>query len=151
MAFVNEIIPEDFRDSFDFSIFKDFNGEPFRFGPWARPRWTIDRLRNAFLLFVGANDESDRDVRHECLAFWWDDEIAYFRGDVLLEVHSNRKTLTWKNVHITLPISLGDRRNSYLSLLMDAVNRKGWLYDCETLTAPVKVEISKIIYSGAES
>jgi hypothetical protein len=65
MAFVNEAVPEEQKSKFDSKIF--FN--PFSFNEPIRPfRWTIDRERDVFLIYLGGGGRSRRDPNYLRLA-----------------------------------------------------------------------------------
>ena len=64
MAFVNEAVPEEQKSKFDPKVFFD----PFNFNQPIRAfRWTIDRERDVFLIYLGGG-RSQRDPNYLRLA-----------------------------------------------------------------------------------
>jgi len=117
MAFVNELISDEDKQRFDFSVIR----RPPTYLESVYPHhWTIDRERDLFLIWTRGGGEDDRNAAY--FALWW-------KGNVLpvnLEfteigtIHDHIKT-TWRLRWIGVPPHLERERTAIISALKEAL------------------------------
>jgi hypothetical protein len=138
VPFINEDIPDPDLKNFDVSSLKNIFGKPFKFEPFGKPKWTVDRERNAFLLYVGGGGGDHLGTpREETHALWWNGDVASFTGDLIVTQDESGKVLTWDRPRLHLPDHLKSRRDEFLALVREALDAKGWGYDRACLNAVV--------------
>ncbi len=129
MTFVNESVPTDAKEKYDLTGFVGPFG-PCKVGDLELYKWTIDRERNAFLLFVGGGGGAHQGVRRrEWYGLWWGGEIAHFAADEVITKDSQGQLLTWDQASLTLPANTNCTREHWIGLLRDALDAKGLGYN----------------------
>jgi len=146
MVFVSEVIPDEFRKFFDFRIFKDLHDRPFQVGIWRKPKWTIDRARNIFLIEVGTDFDRDRHLRFSKYALYEDGKISYFFAEEVLASSERGSVLTWDNVVLEIPETSLLKQDKTVSILKHAIRAHGLNDEMERIIA-VHINV-KIIIEG---
>ncbi len=104
MTFENESVPTDAKEKYDLTGFVGPFG-PCKVDDLELYKWTIDRERNAFLLFVGGGGGAHQGVpRREWYGLWWGGEIAHFAADEVITKDSQGQLLTWDQASLRLPV-----------------------------------------------
>ena len=132
MAFINERIPEEEKEKFNFEVFTDPDGEkPTLY------KWTVDRERNAFLVLinvVGGGASGTQETEHFVLI--WNQHIVRFSAD---PIPSGSKkdgySLSWRVHQVEIPQSVKDMKADILSLIRDSLDTKGLFYRRDFLTS----------------
>lgn len=141
MTFINESIPEDIKQTFDFSVFHDPFGRPHKFESWGQPMWTIDKERDAFLIYTGGGGgEHVGTPREEWFGLWWKGDVVHFSGQPIVTEDEKGQLLTWQVPKLFVPPHLIDRRAEFVALLKDALEGKGLGYRRDYVYA-VKVDL----------
>jgi hypothetical protein len=120
MNFINDIITDEDRKRFDFSVFKR---APDFVYPLSTPtRWTVDRDAGVFLIRIGDQgpDASDEDRKKgvEYYSLWWSGmniecKLWYF-------THAPH-SITWKQDWIGVPDEYFDRKEEVIEVLKQAL------------------------------
>ncbi|MCB5187248.1 hypothetical protein LG200_04410 [Methylobacillus caricis] len=136
MAFVNELINEEDKKRIDWSKFK-----AWAFSQPHKPmRWTIDRDRNFFFVFLdGPGREHERPEIY----------VLYFEGNIIrveAEVSSKGNPLTgsdvlWNIFNVNIPVHIEKKRDEILTVLQEAIYAHGALYRINPVNS-VHIEFS---------
>ncbi|HSD40080.1 MAG TPA: hypothetical protein VLC92_21450 [Rhodocyclaceae bacterium] len=124
MAFVNELIGEEDKKKIDWTEFKWWErSDPHR--PW---KWTIDRERDVFL--VGLVNRG-RDGDHpEIYALSWKGGVIRFSAESGGQgMFTTGVDMFWKVFDIEIPSHLEIQRQEILSVLVEAIDAHGSVYD----------------------
>lgn len=118
MAFINEPIPESDRAKYNAChIRKSWGGE------LVASRWTIDRERDAFLVFLGGTGDERQGDRPYLYALAWQGAVTYFSAWV--EAHGNWHDgvrMRCRLFNIGIPRPLANRAGEVLQLMRDAID-----------------------------
>jgi len=121
MAFINELIPEEQKDKFTFSV------KTYRDG--SKPtlwKWTIDRERDAFLVhtntFGGGYEGTPEE---ECYVLSWHNELIYFQAD---PSGVGKEEYTYVVHHLKIPTVLEEQKEEVMELIREALDAKGNTY-----------------------
>jgi hypothetical protein len=129
VSFIAEQIPQQYLETFDFSIFTDMYGRRVPPKPGPNRSWVRDADRNAFLLVTGAGEDIGG-PRDFFFAFWWNGAIAQF----LLQEERKRTPegceLIWRDrwgrPHaINLKPELEPRRPEIMAMIKEALVAEG--------------------------
>lgn len=129
MAFVNELIPEEQKNKFSFPVSTRPDGSKPTL--W---KWTIDRERETFLVFVGSEGggyEGTPVTKHFVLSWKGDliklsaDPLNCFRND------EGGVVMSWRLHKLDLPPALPELREEVMELIREAFRTMGDLYDGE--------------------
>jgi len=120
MAFIQELIPEDVKKTFDFSVFHGILGEPFKFLYGTGDRWVIDRERDTFLVPTGGGGGYHLGTpREECFGLWLKGAVAHLNAEK--ELSNDGHTRTWANAKLWLPEHLKERRAEFIAFVKEAL------------------------------
>jgi hypothetical protein len=132
MAFVNELIPEDEKEKFTFTVSTRLDG--------SRPtlwKWTTDKERNVFLVLrnvVGGAYEGTQETEHYVLS--WNGDLIFFDGEPAVSQKGQEKpTLTWHITKLDFPSRLQNQREEVIKLISEALDAQGLLYSRERVKA----------------
>jgi hypothetical protein len=116
MNFINDLITDEDRKRFDFSVFKqltNFNK------PIDNPRiWTVDRKAGVFLLSVGGGNEEEQNAKY--FSLWWHDSNI----EMKLAWHSHMPNgITWTKswISISEPKDLSEHKDEIYAVLKEAL------------------------------
>ncbi|MCG2593349.1 hypothetical protein LZ009_11230 [Ramlibacter sp. XY19] len=117
MAFVNERISGDDRKNFDFDVIKR---PPLYREPIDPSHWTIDRSRNAFLIWTLGGREDEQNAEH--FALWLDGNVVYAKllRDSVGHFSSHVQT-TWRLQKLMIPAHRESTRGEIIEVLRDAL------------------------------
>lgn len=132
MAFVNELIPDEQKDKFQFPVSTRHDGSKPTL--W---KWTIDRERDAYLVttaILGGGYEGTPED-HYCV-LCWESELVPFAAEQKMS-GSNPKdlVLTWKIHRLDIPENLQARKDEVLQLIREALDAQGLLYNRNRVAA----------------
>lgn len=140
MAFVNELIPEEQKDKFPFPVHIGYGGsKPTLY------KWTIDRERDAYLVLTnvwGGGYEGTPPDHYYILS--WKGELVSFAAEEHLAINKEKgDVLTWKVHRLDIPPALQEHRDEVLSLIREALDAQGLVYDRSRIAA-VNVQFNVI-------
>lgn len=142
MAFVNELIPEEEKERFSFPVSERRDGSKPTL--W---KWTVDRDRDAFLVFTNAEGggyEGTQLTKHFVLS--WKGKLVTLCADPLPALRNDAGVIKpWRIHKLRIPLVLHSQREEVIQLIREAFSTMGDVYDGEQY-ASVIVEIN-----GAES
>ena len=134
MAFVNERIPADFFENFDFSKIIFPSGG--RADDIERFMWTIDRSKDAFLLCLAAGGRGSEDEpRHEWLLLFTNDGAVYIDADMHFSATDTKLKLKLTQARIKVTADNSVREKELLELLREALLKRGWLFEDDSLSS----------------
>ncbi len=144
MAFINEIMPEEEKEKLPFSVTTDRDGSKPTL--W---KWTIDRERNAYLVFSGSAGGGYVGLpltKHFVLS--WDGELTYLSADPgnCYYDDSGGVVQPWRIHNLKSSPALDDHKDEVLKLIEEAFRTMGKLYDGEQY-ASVNVDFDSPIAS----
>jgi hypothetical protein len=96
MPFINEYIPEEDYAKYDLRRICGEHNLKSRRGHMHSQSWTIDRVRDAFILPVWAHHES----QYEGWAFYWKGEWMFFEMTTKKAQHNKTEDSCWSLYHI---------------------------------------------------
>ena len=127
MAFTNEPIPVDKLQTFDFSVFSDHFGRPFKFPNYGQHQWTIDHEQDVFLIFTSAGGGMQVDsAENERYGVWCKGDVVHVEADLVLIKDAEGQLLTWDNAKLFVPPQLVHRRDEFITWIQQALNALGW-------------------------
>jgi hypothetical protein len=130
MPFINELIPEDFKKSFDFRKIKkpseSWTPKDMEFSSM----WTIDHERDTFLLHLKSGGRGLPDEpTHKWFAFYSQGDLLYFEADHIESTDETGRVLTWTNPMIIAAIEPAERREEVIKLFHAALDEMGVLWN----------------------
>ncbi len=150
MAFINERIPEDFKNTFDFSIFSG----PFSY--W-KPKdielykWTVDRERDAFLLHLASGGRGlPEEPTHSWFVLYSKGDLLYFDSEVQRKKDEHGWLMTWTNPNIRIQNGKEGRSTELIALLYEALAAMGWLWDSTRVYAVKVGDVQIAAVTGAQ-
>jgi len=120
MPFVNELIPEEAKKTFDFTIFKSSSGRPVNVSSPFKT-WTIDKERNAFLICTETGSGPDG-PGWSSFNLWWNGENVNVAG--LQEYYNDeqrRLVINWNRVVVYLHPEHEARRSEWIEAVREAL------------------------------
>ncbi len=149
MAFINERIPEDFKNTFDFSIFRG----PFSY--WT-PKdielfmWTVDRERDAFLLHLASGGRGlPEEPRHSWFVLYSKGDLLYFDADEKGSTDERGSLMTWENPSIHIPPGMNTIATELTALLYEALATMGMLWNAVPVYAVKVGDVQLAAATGA--
>lgn len=125
MAFVNELIPEEAKEAFDFPVQVSLTSG-------AKPtlwKWTVDRERNAFLIQTGIEGGAYEGTPEETsFVLLLDGHKCSFTGTNQIRVVDGANHLTWNIRNLSVSDALAHDQERVMSLIADALDAMGFLY-----------------------
>jgi hypothetical protein len=114
MNFINDLITDEDRKRFDFSVFKQLTNYN---KPIDNPRiWTVDRQAGVFLLWIGGGNEEERNAEH--FSLWWHDTNI----EMKLASHSHMSNgMTWTKSWIDVPEHLSEEKPEIYAVVKEAL------------------------------
>lgn len=127
MAFVNELIPEEQKDKFQFPVFIRPDGSKPTL--W---KWTIDRERDAYLVVtnvLGGGYEGTPPDYYYVLT--WKGAQVSFAAEEHLAINKEEKgsALTWKVHRLDIQQALQEQKDQVLQLIREALDARGRFCD----------------------
>ncbi len=120
MNFINDLITDEDRKRFDFSVFK--RAPDFVYKLSEPTIWTVDREAGVFLIWLGNQgpqaDDEDRRKGVTYYSLWWNEcniECKLWRFD-----HA-QNSITWKQDWISIPEKYLDRKQEVWGVLQEAL------------------------------
>lgn len=129
MAFINELVPEELKPTFDIEVFYDPRRTLFK--QMSFYRWVVDHERNLFLIRLGGGGSWEGEgypKPSEYFAFSYKGEVINFES---LYSSNNYKTHGgdligyWEIFNINLSSSLANKREEIQQLLKEAFEAYG--------------------------
>ncbi len=116
MNFINDLIADEDRKRFDFSVFKrpTLFTEPI----YSPRRWTVDRDAGVFLIWLGGGNEEEQNA--EYFSLWWHDTNI----EMKLAWHSHMPNgITWTKswISISEPKDLSEHKDEIYAVLKEAL------------------------------
>lgn len=140
MTFVNELIPEAYKEKFTFPVSTRPDGSKPTL--W---KWTIDRERNVFLVVTniwgGGYEGTPED--YDYVLSWQDELIPFAAVQKLGGNKVDGVVMSWQVHRLEVPSTLRDRKDDVLQLIREALDAQGWLYDRNRL-ASVDVQFDSL-------
>ena len=143
MAFVNEKIPEEEKEKFEFPVFTETDGSKPTL--W---KWTIDKERDAFLVITDKEGGGYQGTPETChFALSWRGNFINFIGELQFLGNSrSEQSISWKVSKLVISSEIKNRHDEVFELIRESLDVMGWLYDRECLVA---VNVDFIPTSGA--
>jgi hypothetical protein len=134
MAFVNEHIPAEFFENFDFTKIKFPPGR--KADDIERFKWTIDKSKNAFLLCLDAGGRGSEDEpRHEWLVLFTDDDAIYLDADMHFSAGDSKLKLKLTQARIKATTNDSLVEKELIELMREALFKRGWLFEDDSLSS----------------
>ncbi|MCB1869652.1 MAG: hypothetical protein KDI43_14335 [Gammaproteobacteria bacterium] len=134
MAFINERIPEEEKEKFNFSVSTRPDGSKPTL--W---KWTIDRERKVFLVItniVGGGYSGTDPTEYFVLC--WNNQLVKFSGNYKISgSKGNGYTLTWRLSEVEIPPAIEEKRSEVTSLIREALDAKGRFFNRANLVSVV--------------
>ena len=125
MAFVNERIPEEEKEKFNFEVSTRPDGsKPTLF------MWTIDRERNAYLVITSIKGGgADWGTKTTYFALMWNSHVVRFSGiDKRSRDDTGNFILNWQIESLEIPSPISEQKEEIIVLVRDALDVMGILY-----------------------
>ncbi len=114
MNFINDLITDEDRKRFDFSVFKrpTLFTEPI----YSPRRWTVDRDAGVFLIWLRGGNEEERRAVH--FSLWW--KSTNIEMKLAYDFHGPN-SLTWTKSWIDVPEHLSEQMPEIYAVIKEAL------------------------------